>query len=219
MIYFLDVSKYFGNHLIFDQVHCHIEMGSFNCLIGANGSGKSTFLKLILKQEIPNGGEILFFQRSLAVLQKSSLEEHRRQIGVIEQEHRFLRHENVETNLMLPFSIAGAHSPENNSKMLKLAEQLNLTRFLKSPVYELSSGERQLVSVARAMVHDPALILADDPTQFLSEESASTVITLLKEANNGGATVILTSRSMQRIPHGSGVWLIRRHEIQEFSGG
>jgi len=219
MIHFLDVSKYYGNHLVFDQINCHIETTSFNYLIGANGTGKSTFFKLILKQKIPDGGEILFFQRSLGVLKKTSLEEHRRHIGTIEQEHRFLRQENVETNLMLPFIIAGQKTPENTIKMRALAEQLGVANFLKKTIDDLSIGERQLVSVVRALVHEPGLILADDPTQYLSEDSAKGVIKLLREAYLKGATVILASRNLSEIYPDSRLFLIQHYQLQEVSTG
>ncbi len=217
MIHFLDVSKYYGNHVVFDQINCHIEMASFNYLIGANGTGKSTFFKLILNQKIPDGGEILFFQRSLGVLKKTPLAEHRRQIGTIEQEHRFLRQENVETNLMLPFIIAGKKTPENLIKMRALAEQLGLANFLKKTMGDLSTGERQLVSVVRALVHEPVLILADDPTQYLSEDSAKAVIELLREAYLKGATVVLACRDMSQISPDSRLFLIRQYQLQEVS--
>ena len=215
MIHFVNVSKYYGNHLIFDQVDCQIEMTSFNGLIDPYSTGKTTFFKLILRQEIPDGGQILFFRHSLHTLSKRALEQHRRQIGLIEQKPRFFQREDVESNIMLPLRIVGNPIAENAVKMHELAEQLDLLPLIKKTMGVLSTGERQLVSVARALIHEPVLILADDPTQHLSDESSKVVIGLLYEAYLKGTTVIVAARSSDQLPSDARIFGIRHYQIQD----
>ncbi len=195
MIHFLDVSKYYGNRLVFDQVNCHIPMASFNCLMGANSTGKTTFFQLVLNQEFPDGGQILFLQHTLGRLNKKQLAEHRRHIGMIRQEPLFLGKETVETNIMLPLMIAGKAGNDAVVQVKEIAEALNLLHCLKNPIGNLSPGEKQLVSIARALVHKPVLILADEPIQHLHQEMAKVVMELLYQTYRKGTTVVLASQS------------------------
>lgn len=215
MIHFLDVSKYFGNHLIFDQINCHIEVASFNCLMGANGVGKSMFFQLILKETLPNDGQILFLQQPLSRLKGSSLAEHRQHIGIIHQKHRFLSHTTTENNIRLPLKIQKKTLKEKDEKMREWGEQLGLLEGFNRPVHELSLGEQQCISVLRALIHDPILILADDPLQHLSEDLAQAVMGLLYDAYLAGTTVIVAAQSMNFFPKEARVLHIRDYQIQE----
>lgn len=216
MIRFLDVSKYFGNRLIFDQINCQIEIPSFNCLLGAMGSGKSTFFQLILNETIPDGGQVLFLQQPLGILKDKTLAQHRQHIGMIPQTQRFLRHENAQANILLPLAIRKKQGDEGIEKMKDWGGQLGLLQCLNRPIDELSQGERQCVSVLRALIHDPILILADDPTQHLAEDLARVVINLLYEAYLKGATVIVAAQAMNFIPRKARILQIQQYQIQEF---
>ena len=215
MIHFLDVSKYFGNRLIFDQINCHIEMASFNCLIGANGSGKSIFFQLILKQTRPNGGEILFLQQPLSRLKDSALAQHRQHIGMIHQKHRFFAHKTAQNNILLPLTLQKKVLPKQDEKMQEWGEQLGLLEGFNRPVSQLSLGEQQCVSVLRALIHEPILILADDPLQHLSADLAKGVMELLHAAYLAGTTVIVAAQSMNFLPDAARVWRIEQYQIQE----
>ncbi|MBF0288648.1 MAG: ATP-binding cassette domain-containing protein [SAR324 cluster bacterium] len=214
MIHFIEVSKYYGNRILFDQANCHIPMSSFNCLIAANSTGKTTFFNLVFNQELPDGGQILFLQHTLGQLKKNKLAEHRRHIGIIRQEPLFLRKETVETNIMLPLAIAGKAKHDAALKVNEIAETLNLLHCLKSPIGNLSPGKKQLVSIARALVHEPILILADEPIQHLQQDLAKIAMELLYQAYKKGTTVVLASQRNEILSYSeANVFVIEQYQI------
>jgi len=218
MIHFLEVTCYRGNRLIFDQASCHIPAGTFNCLIGGIGGGKSTFLYLVSNHILANEGMILFCQRKLKKLQGNQLALHRRQIGLIEQEHRFLMQCNVEQNIGLPAKISGKAESDILFRTQEVAEELNLTYHLKTPIRNLSVGERQLVQIARVLVHQPMVILADDPTQFLDPTTSQEVLSLLYELPlKFGITVLVTTNGIEHWHQSTRYLRIQNHQIEEWS--
>lgn len=215
MIEFVEVSKYYQNQLVFDQINCHFPMNSFNCLIGANGAGKTTLFNLILNQIYPDEGQILFLQQPLGILKQNLLEQHRRHIGNIFENHRFLKATNAETNLLLPLTILGKKKSEYAQKLDMLVEQLGLSSCLSKMMNELSKSEQQRLSVARAFIHDPILILADEPTQHLNIEVAKVVVKLLYEAYREGTTVIVASQDKIILSYPElNIWMIQNYQIR-----
>lgn len=214
MLHFIDISKYFGNRLIFDQITCHIEMASFNYILGATGSGKTTFLELILQEKIPDNGQILFLQHPLEKLSTKALTQHRQHIGMVPQVHKFLRKETVETNLILPLKLKQEKKEICRTKANDFAEKLGLRYYLKYPIDTLSKGEQQLVAIARALIHEPLLILADDPTQHLSKKWSRVILNLLHEVHNQGTTVIITSPNTTLLTFDDAqTWILRSNRI------
>ncbi len=215
MIHFIDVSKYFGNKVIFDQVNCHIPMGSLNYVIGDSGSGKTTFLRLILKAELLSSGEILFLQRPLQRLKGRSLLEHRQHIGLIEQHHRFFWQQTVEANLKTPLTFARKKDGNEEIRIKNLAERLRIEYCLTHRMEELSAGEKQMIAIARAVINDPILILADEPNQYLDKTQTEIAAGLLYEKSQSGTTVVIASQQSNSIPYPKlNLFWMQHHQIQ-----
>ena len=202
MIHFNEVTQYYGNQIVFDHASCHIRSGSFNGLFGGVGSGKSTFIKMLTSQIAPNGGMILFCQQKLKPLHGRNLEIHRSQIGLIDQKQRFLNDLSVEENIEILARISGRHHAEVGRETRVIAEQLGIIHYLKCPINTVSTGIRQLVQIARVLVHRPLVILADEPAQSLNQEITENLQHLLYEVSiNFGTTVIVATNSPQQWEH------------------
>ena len=199
MIHFLEVTKYYGNRLVFDHLSCQIPSGTVSCLMGETGSGKTTFMQLILNQVFPEGGKILFYHQELKKLKGKSLAQHRREIGWIPQSPWFLRDRNVRENLELLARIDGKPPEEIRRDREEVAEQLGLTPLLELPMDKLSMGERQLVQIARVVVRKPLVVLAEEPLQFLDPPVAEVIQQQFFQMANHSEVTVLVSSSLPKM--------------------
>lgn len=194
MIEFRNVTKNYGPHeFALRDVNLRIDQGEFVFVTGPNGAGKTTLLRLISVMEKPTSGEVQIGGVSSTSMKRRHVAHLRRRMGVILQDLRLLRQRTVEENVMLTLEVAGAPQDGRRAKIMKVLTYLGLStkRGLYPP--ELSWGEQQKVAVARAIVNDPRILLADEPTEKLDGSAAGEILDILREVNLWGTTVILAS--------------------------
>lgn len=200
MIRFEDVSKaYFGGKPALQGLNFHLPVGSMTYLTGHSGAGKSTLLKLIMGMERANGGQIWFNGHNITRLSRYELPFLRRQIGMVHQDYRLLPEKTILENVSLPLIIAGIHPREAETRALAALERVGLRDRAKHlPIY-LSGGEQQRVDIARAIVHKPQLLLADEPTGNLDETLSLDIFNLFESFNKLGMTVLIATHNISII--------------------
>ena len=175
------------------DVSLEIEGGEFVFLTGPSGAGKTTLLRLLLGAEAATGGQIIIGGRNIARLGRGGIADLRRSTGMVFQDAKLLPGLPVLDNVALPAEAAGDSSKEARSKAFALLRDLGLKDLVRRYPRSLSGGEQQRVAFARALVNRPGLVLADEPTGNLDEESARRVVDLMKRAHEAGATVVVAT--------------------------
>jgi cell division transport system ATP-binding protein len=179
--------------LALTQVSLEIERGSFTFLTGPSGAGKTTLLRIILGAEAPTAGQVLVGGRNLARLGRREVARFRRETGMVFQDARLLPTIRVLDNVAIAAEAAGARVRDARACAFRLLRELGLKDLVHRYPLTLSGGEQQRVAFARALVNQPALLLADEPTGNLDEEAATRIIELMKRANDEGTTVIVAT--------------------------
>ena len=206
MIEFRNVSKVYdsnGTHAL-SNVNIKIEDGEFVFVVGSSGAGKSTFLKLIMHEEKPTEGEIIFNDYSSATLKKKQVPYYRREMGIVFQDFRLIPKMSVYDNVAFAMRVIGAKEKEIRKRVPYILQLVGLSQKARSMPNELSGGEQQRVSLARALVNNPKVIIADEPTGNVDPEMSHEIVGLLTKINNAGTTVIMVThehdlvRSFQR---------------------
>ena len=206
MIEFRNVSKVYdsnGTHAL-SNVNIKIEDGEFVFVVGSSGAGKSTFLKLIMHEEKPTEGEIIFNEYSSATLKKTQVPYYRREMGIVFQDFRLIPKMSVYDNVAFAMRVIGAKEKEIRKRVPYILQLVGLSQKARSMPNELSGGEQQRVSLARALVNNPKVIIADEPTGNVDPEMSHEIVGLLTKINNAGTTVIMVThehdlvRSFQR---------------------
>lgn len=194
MIRFDNVSKRYENsHEALSQVNFVLEAGEMAFLTGHSGAGKSTLLKLIMLMERPSQGQVFVGDQNLARLDRSQVPFHRRRIGVVFQNHQLLFDRTVFDNVALPLMICG-FDPRDAARRARAAlDKVGLLKKEKLNPITLSTGEQQRVGIARAIVHKPQLLLADEPTGNLDPSLSEEIMRLFLEFNRHGTTVLIAS--------------------------
>lgn len=194
-----DLAKHYtmGQALVraLDGVTLQVARGEFVGLLGTSGSGKSTLLNLIAGLDHPTSGTVKVFDRSLASLSRAELSLHRRKnVGMIFQSFNLIPTMTAAENVALAMMFAGVARAERDRRARKLLEQVGLGGRQRHRPSELSGGEQQRVSIARALANDPEILLADEPTGNLDSRTGHEILTLLQALNAGGArTVVLVT--------------------------
>lgn len=200
MIRLQNVAKrYAKSGEVLAQIDMQLNEGEMCFLTGPSGSGKSTLLKLIALIDSPTRGNIYFDQRKVTHLSRSKIPHFRKQMGLVFQDHRLLNDRNVFENVALPLRITG-HSPRDIPRRVRAAlDKVNLLAKEKADPISLSGGEQQRVGIARAIVHKPRLLLADEPTGNLDPELSIEIMNLFLEFKQVGVAVLVASHDMQLI--------------------
>ena len=185
--------KYPGDVVALADLTLSINEGELVFLTGPSGAGKSTLLKLVAGIERPTGGVLLVSGQDMRKLNRTTLPFLRRKLGLILQQHRLLQDRNVLDNVMLPLIVTGASPQEARLRAMVALERVGLDAKALAAPMSLSGGEQQRVSIARAIVHKPRIILADEPTANLDRASAKGVIDMLHTFNSAGVTCIIST--------------------------
>ena len=172
-----------------------VEKGEFIFLVGASGAGKSTLIKLIFREQSPTSGKILFAGRDIAAFKQSELLLHRRRIGMVFQDYRLLKQKTVYENVAFALEVVGSSPKEIRRKVPAALAKVGLTGKATSFPTELSGGEQQRVGIARAIVKDPLVILADEPTGNLDRDNSWQSMELFDAINRSGTTVIIATHA------------------------
>lgn len=175
------------------DINLSFNQGSFSLLKGKSGAGKTTILKLITQEYLPSSGEIWFNNTKVGKLKGKNLEQHRRKIGVIYQDYKLILDLNIWENVAMPLIISGNTKTDIARKVTDLLDLIGLHNKALLFPKQLSGGEAQRVSIARALALDPLLVFADEPTGNLDEETANAIGLLLKKINAGGTTIIIAT--------------------------
>jgi putative ABC transport system ATP-binding protein len=175
------VRRAFGAHRVLDGVSLHLDPGEFVGLTGSSGSGKSTLLNIIGGLDHPDGGSVLVDGVDVTALRRP-VAYRRAVVGFVFQSHHLLPALSVQDNVELPLVAAHVHHRERARRARALLEEAGLAGREGAQPSELSGGERQRVAIARALVHEPRLLLADEPTAALDDDTAERVIAILEEA-------------------------------------
>ena len=191
------VSKnYPGGHTALADVGFSVEAGEMVFITGHSGAGKSTLLRLIHLSERPSRGTVLVNERNLAKVRGRQVALHRRQIGVVHQDHRLLLERSVFDNIALPLLIAGTPSVEIGKRVRVMLDKVGLGARERARPSELSTGEQQRVGIARAMVAQPLILLADEPTGNLDPILAAEIMQLFDALQAQGTAVLIASHDL-----------------------
>lgn len=195
MIAFEKVTKKFGDHVVLEEVTLQMKSGDFVTITGPSGVGKSTLLQLLLGITRPSSGRVLFENREVHELPKHDLQELRRKIGTVFQDYKLLPQKTVFQNLAFVLEVCGYPLHEIPERAFRLLKRVGLHEHLDRYPHQLSGGEAQRASIARALTHEPAILLADEPTGNLDPENALNIMKLLLELHHQGLTVLLTTHA------------------------
>ncbi len=193
-----------GNVPSLTDINLHIKKGEFCYLCGPSGAGKTTLMKILLKMESYNRGQILVDGRNLAKIRESKIPYFRRNIGVVFQDFKLLKNKTVFENVAYPQEIIGKPRNEIKKKTWELLKHVGLAHRKESTPLRLSGGEQQRIAVARALANDPIILLADEPMGNLDPEISMEIMGLFEKANQNGATVLLATHDVsltQKIVH------------------
>lgn len=200
MIDFVNVTKIFQpDKTALDQVSFSIDQGEFVFMTGHSGSGKTTLLRLFLRELKPTEGKICFNEQDLSELSNRKVAQHRQKVGVVFQDYKLLDDLTVWENIALPLIIARQSHAEIENRITELLKMLKLSGRENDFPVQLSGGEAQRVSLARALSVAPKVIFADEPTGNLDEENGETICTLLKAINKYGTTVVFATHNLSFI--------------------
>ena len=200
MIRFENVSKvYKGDVVALDGVSLEIGKGEFVFLVGPSGSGKSTFLRLLLRDEIATSGRIVVAGRDIASLSNWKVPQLRRNIGTIFQDFKLLPAKTVYENVAFAAEVIGRPRAAIRSQVPQILELVGLNEKADRFPNELSGGEQQRVSIARAFVNRPLILLADEPTGNLDPETTDGIMRLLDRINRTGTTVVMATHDQQMV--------------------
>ena len=194
IISFSQVSKkYPGDIVALSNVSLDINEGELIFLAGPSGAGKSTLLKLIAGMERPSGGTLQVSGQDMRKVNRATLPFLRRKLGLILQQHKLLNDRCVLANVMLPLLVSGSRNQEAEQRARVALERVGLKDKATAAPMTLSGGEQQRVSIARAIVHKPRIILADEPTANLDRDSGRLVIDMLEAFNAAGVTCVIST--------------------------
>jgi cell division transport system ATP-binding protein len=191
------VTQDLGGRTILSGVDLNLAAGAFHFLTGPSGSGKTTLLRLCYGEITPSRGRVELFGEDLARMRRDALADARQRIGVIHQDCQFLDHLSVAQNVALPFAVAGRPVPE--ADLRDLLAWVGLADRAEDRPPTLSGGERQRAALARAVILQPAVVLADEPTGNVDWEMSMRILTLLVELNRGGTGVLIATHDLNLI--------------------
>lgn len=196
MIEFKDVSKIYNNNVkALSNVNVKIDTGDFVFLVGPSGAGKSTFIKMLLKEVEPTMGEIIVADQKLSEIKRKQTPYYRRKIGMVFQDFRLIPTLNVYENVAFAMRVVEASPREIRKRVPMVLSLVGLSHKYKMFPNELSGGEQQRVSLARAIVNNPTVLIADEPTGNLDPETAKEIMDLLNDINTAGTTIVMATHA------------------------
>ena len=206
----------FGNNQVeaLHNVSFSVEKGEYVAIMGESGSGKTTLLNILASLDKPTSGTVYLENQNLGNIKDKKLADFRRDnLGFVFQEFNLLDTFSVGDNIYLPLVLAGKSYKEMNNRIVPIAEKLGITHLLKKYPYEISGGQKQRVAVARALITNPKLILADEPTGALDSKATDELLRLFSEINEVGQTILMVTHSVKAASHASRVLFIKDGQV------
>jgi cell division transport system ATP-binding protein len=176
-----------------------IDKAEFVFLTGPSGAGKSTFLRLLLLQDRPSEGEIFVNGQNLATLNRSEIQEYRRGIGFVFQDFKLIPSRTVLENISFVPEVLGVPAAQQRRRAFQVLKWVGLQHRMNAYPLDLSGGEQQRIAIARALVNDPVLVIADEPTGNLDPDLSLEIMNLFREINAGGTTVLVATHDRELI--------------------
>ncbi len=212
MISFTNVTKNFGSINALDNVTFTIDSGEFVFLTGPSGAGKTTILKMILREILPDTGSVMFDETDITKLDSKDIPYLRRQLGIVFQDFKVLPERTVSENVEVALAVSDVSQDEWKKRVDHVLKLVGLTSRARLFPSQLSGGELQRVSLARALVINPKVILADEPTGNLDWKTAEGIMELLEKINKEGKTIIMAT-------HHEGIIKHAKHRVLELIDG
>ncbi len=208
-------TRFGGNQVqALKNVNFTVEQGEYVAIMGESGSGKTTLLNILAALDRPTGGSVLLEGKELSSIRESAVAAFRRDnLGFVFQEFNLLDTFTLEDNIYLPLVLAGRTFPEMQSRLLPIARQLGIENLLKKYPYEVSGGQKQRAAVARALITQPKLILADEPTGALDSRATDELLRLFESINAMGQTILMVTHSVKAASHAGRVLFIKDGEV------
>jgi cell division transport system ATP-binding protein len=176
-----------------------VDKAEFVFLTGPSGAGKSTFLRLLLLQERPTEGQVFVNGHNLAVLSRREIQEYRRGIGFVFQDFKLIQSRTILENISFVPEVLGVPAAQQRRRAFQVLKWVGLQHRMNAYPEDLSGGEQQRIAIARALVNDPALLIADEPTGNLDPDLSLEIMNLLREINAGGTTVLVATHDRELI--------------------
>lgn len=201
MIQLRSVTKKYKNAYALKNVNLDILSGEFVFVVGASGAGKSTLMKLLYKEEVPTSGTVMIGGINIANLPAEKVPNLRRCMGIVFQDYKLLQNQSVYDNVAYVIRTLGISTKEINARVLGALKVVGLSDKMRAKPSELSGGEQQRVSIARAIVNGPPLLIADEPTGNLDPKNSMEVMQILDQINQRGITVIISTHDSVMVDH------------------
>lgn len=220
MLEVIDLKKTYGTEVKYEAlkgINFTVEDGEFVGIMGPSGSGKSTLLNLIATIDNPTSGSIILNNKNPHTLSQEQIAKFRRhELGFVFQDFNLMPTLTVEENIILPLTLDGEKVRVMKQRVQQVAQTLGISQLLNKRIAEISGGQAQRVAVARAMIHNPELVLADEPTGNLDTKSSSDVMGLLKDLNEkGNATILLVTHDAMAASYCKRIIFIKDGELVE----
>ena len=208
-------TRFGGNKVeALSNVNFSVSQGEYVAIMGESGSGKTTLLNILAALDRPTSGEVVLDGKELSQLKDKELSGFRRDnLGFVFQDFNLLDTFTLEDNIYLPLVLSGMEYSEMNGRLKNLAASLGISGLLKKYPYEVSGGQKQRTAVARALITQPKLILADEPTGALDSRSTDDLLNLFHSINQTGQTIVMVTHSARAASHASRVLFIRDGQV------
>ncbi|MCM1235174.1 MAG: ABC transporter ATP-binding protein [Ruminococcus flavefaciens] len=196
------------------DVNFSVEPGEYVAIMGESGSGKTTLLNILAALDRPTAGEVYLNGKALSDIRERDLAAFRRShLGFVFQDFNLLDTFSLQDNIFLPLVLAGKDYRDMRKKLQPIAEQLGITELLAKYPYEVSGGQKQRAAVARALITDPQLVLADEPTGALDSRASDNLLELFGEINRSGQTIVMVTHSVKAASHAGRVLFLRDGQV------
>jgi len=196
------------------NVSFSVENGEFIVIMGESGSGKTTLLNILASLDKPTSGNVLLNGKSITDIKEKEISAFRRDnLGFVFQDFNLLDTLSLQDNIFLPLVLSDKSYNEMNSKLIPISEKLGIRNILAKYPYEVSGGQKQRAAVARALITQPQLVLADEPTGALDSRAADSLLKLFMDINNDGQTILMVTHSIKAACHAKRVLFIKDGEV------
>lgn len=208
-------TRFGGNKIeALKNVSFEVENGEYVAIMGESGSGKTTLLNILASLDKPTSGKVILDGNDFSKIRESEAAKFRRDnLGFVFQDFNLLDTFTLEDNIYLPLVLSGKEYREMHERLVSIAEKLGITKLLKKYPYEVSGGQKQRAAVARAIITNPKLILADEPTGALDSKATDELLRLFSQINKSGQTILMVTHSVKAASHAGRVLFIKDGEV------
>lgn len=209
------IPRFGGNQVkALSDVSFSVEEGEYVAIMGESGSGKTTLLNILAALDKPTSGEVLLNGKNIVNIKEKEISSFRRNnLGFVFQDFNLLDTFSLKDNIFLPLVLSGKNFDEMNSRLQPIAKKLGISDLLEKYPYEVSGGQKQRAAVARALITNPKLVLADEPTGALDSRATEGLLGVFNEINEDGQTILMVTHSVKAASHAKRVLFIKDGEV------